>query len=124
MEAVGCWLHLQHTSSGGGSSDSCSALNTRHDPQQCSQGQTRPSEAARDLIRGHRSYFTTRWRSYVQAVQLTDKDIPIQLLECCDAKLRRDVTQNEVGPSSIEEMSVENLSGHSLSKRRTRRWLG
>ena len=50
------------------------------------------------------SYFTTRWRSYVQAVQLTDRDIPIQLLECCDAKLRRDVTWNEVGPVSIEEM--------------------
>ncbi len=54
-------------------------------------------------------YFTTQWQSYVQAVQLTDKDISIQLLECCDAKLRRDVTRNEVGPSPIEEMSVENL---------------
>ncbi len=54
-------------------------------------------------------YFTTQWQSYVQAVQLTDKDISIQLLECCDAKLRRDVTRNEVGPLPIEEMSVENL---------------
>ena len=55
------------------------------------------------------SYFTTRWRSYVQAVQLTGKDIPIQLLECCDSKLRRDVTRNEVGPLPVEEMSEEDL---------------
>ena len=55
------------------------------------------------------SYFTTRWRSYVQAVQLADTDIPIQLLECCDSKLRRDVTRNAVGPLPIEEMSEENL---------------
>ena len=31
--------------------------------------------------------------SYVQAVQLTDAEIPVQLLECCDSRLRRDVTK-------------------------------
>ncbi len=48
------------------------------------------------------TYFLQRWRSYVQAVQLTDADIPVQLLECCDSKLRRDVTRNSIGPLPIE----------------------
>ena len=55
------------------------------------------------------SYFLTRWRSYSQAVQLDAKDTTIQLLECCDTKLRRDVTRNCVGPLPLEDLTEENL---------------
>ena len=55
------------------------------------------------------SYFLSRWRSYSQAVELSARDTTIQLLECCDQKLRRDVTRNCVGPLPIEDLSEENL---------------
>ena len=48
-------------------------------------------------------YFLTRWRTYSTAVRLTDADTSIQLLECLDPNLRRDVTRNAVGPTPIEE---------------------
>lgn len=44
------------------------------------------------------SYFVTRWKAYSQAVHLAGRDISVQLLECCEQKLRRDVTRNAVGP--------------------------
>ena len=40
------------------------------------------------------SYFTTRWREYVKATRLKGADIAIQLLECCDDTLRRDLTRS------------------------------
>ncbi len=55
------------------------------------------------------SYFTTRWKAYSGAVQLSAQDTTIQLLECCDAKLRRDITRNAVGPVRLEEMTEEDL---------------
>ena len=55
------------------------------------------------------TYFLQRWKSYVQAVQLTGADIPVQLLECCDSKLRRDVTRNSIGPTPIAEYTEVNL---------------
>ena len=33
------------------------------------------------------TYFLQQWKSYIQAVQLTGADFPVQLLECCDSKL-------------------------------------
>ena len=55
------------------------------------------------------SYFIARWRAYSGAVQLSARDTSIQLLECCDAKLRRDVTRNTIGPTTLEDMTEENL---------------
>ena len=54
-------------------------------------------------------YFLTRWRAYSTAVRLVDKDVSIQLLECLDPNLRRDVTRNAVGPTPIEEFTEVNL---------------
>ena len=54
-------------------------------------------------------YFLTRWRAYSTAVRLVDKDVTIQLLECLDPNLRRDVTRNAVGPTPIEEFTEANL---------------
>ncbi len=55
------------------------------------------------------AYFLTRWRAYSQAVHLTGTDVSIQLLECLDAKLRRDVTRNSVGALPIEGLSEQDL---------------
>ena len=37
------------------------------------------------------SYFTTRWSEYTQATGVTGTDLVIQLLECCDDNLRRNL---------------------------------
>ena len=42
-------------------------------------------------------YFETRWSDYVEATSITGKTLIIQLLECCDEQLRRDLTRNTVG---------------------------
>ncbi len=55
------------------------------------------------------TYFLQRWRSYVTSVQLTGQDLTIQLLECCDSNLRRDVTRNMVDPLPIEGMTERDL---------------
>ena len=38
-------------------------------------------------------YFITRWNDYVDATQIDGKKKVIQLLECCDEDLRRDITR-------------------------------
>ena len=43
------------------------------------------------------SYFETRWQDYVEATKITGKDMVIQLLECCDEPLRKDLTRNAGG---------------------------
>ena len=39
------------------------------------------------------NYFHSRWNDYVNATKVTWKDEVLQLLECCDEELRRDVTR-------------------------------
>ena len=55
------------------------------------------------------TYFLQRWRSYVTSVQLAGQDLTIQLLECCDSNLRRNVTRNVVNPLPIEGMTEKEL---------------
>ena len=43
------------------------------------------------------SYFLTRWSDYVAATNVTGKDKVIQLLECCDEQLRKNLTRNAGG---------------------------
>ena len=43
------------------------------------------------------SYFNTRWDEYVAATGIKGKDCVIQLLECCDEELRRDLTRSAGG---------------------------
>ena len=38
------------------------------------------------------SYFKIRWNNYVAATKISGKDLVIQLLECCDEDLRKDLT--------------------------------
>ncbi len=42
-------------------------------------------------------YFKSRWNDYVKATKLEGTDRIIQLLECCDDQLRRDLTRNAGG---------------------------
>ena len=42
-------------------------------------------------------YFISRWSDYVKATKLSGTDRVIQLLECCDDQLRRDLTHNAGG---------------------------
>ena len=44
------------------------------------------------------SYFLTRWKDYVEATNLKGKDMVVQLLECCEEQLRKDLTRNAGGP--------------------------
>ena len=43
------------------------------------------------------TYFLSRWKDYVNATKIKDKDLIIQLLECCDETLRRDLTRAQGG---------------------------
>ena len=39
------------------------------------------------------NYFISRWDNYKVATRLTGKDVTVQLLECCDETLRKDLTR-------------------------------
>ena len=53
------------------------------------------------------SYFETRWADYVEATKITGKDKVIQLLECCDEPLRKDLTRHAGG--TLTNKSVEEV---------------
>ena len=42
-------------------------------------------------------YFQSRWGDYTKATKLVGPDRVLQLLECCDEQLRRDLTRNAGG---------------------------
>ena len=42
-------------------------------------------------------YFKSRWGDYVKATKLEGTDRVIQLLECCDEQLRKDLTRTDAG---------------------------
>ncbi len=52
------------------------------------------------------SYFTTRWQEYVEATKIQGKENVIQLLECCDENLRKDLTRN-AGGSLVNKTAEE-----------------
>lgn len=43
------------------------------------------------------NYFESRWKDYVTATGITGTNQVLQLLECCDEQLRRDITRNAGG---------------------------
>ena len=52
-------------------------------------------------------YFESRWSDYVAATRLKGPGCVIQLLECCDEQLRRDLTKNAGG--SLTAMSKDEV---------------
>ena len=62
-------------------------------------------------------YFVTRWEEYASATKLADKDKVLQLLECCDEQLRRDLTRAAGGTLSAKPMSEVMEAIHKLAVR-------
>ena len=52
-------------------------------------------------------YFKSRWGGYVRATRLQGQDRVIQLLECCDDQLRKDLIRNAGG--TLTEMTEEEV---------------
>lgn len=83
------------------------ALITTHATvHQASGGSTTPAARAEKVKRPSVSsagtteewqYFILRWSDYVKATRLDGTDKIIQLLECCDDQLRKDLTRNAGG---------------------------
>ena len=55
------------------------------------------------------SYFLTRWGDYKDATRPKGKDIILQLIECCEEDLRRDLTRS-AGGSLTNKTEEEVLS--------------
>ena len=47
-------------------------------------------------------YFETRWSEYAAATKLSGQEKVLQLLECCDEQLRRDLTRSAGGTLSTK----------------------
>ena len=60
-------------------------------------------------------YFVTRWEEYASATKLADKDKVLQLLECCDEQLRRDLTRAAGGTLSAKPESEVMEAIHKLA---------
>ena len=58
-------------------------------------------------------YFTSRWSDYVEATKLSGTHKVIQLLECCDDQLRRDLTRN-AGGTLVGKTEVEVLAAMKI----------
>ena len=61
------------------------------------------------------SYFLTCWKDYAEVTKLKGKDSVIQLLECCEEQLRKDLTRNagsSLTNKSMDEVmaSIKNLA--------------
>ena len=63
-------------------------------------------------------YFVTRWEEYASATKLADKDKVLQLLECCDEQLRRDLTHAAGGTLSAKPESDGGHTQISCSRRK------
>ena len=51
-------------------------------------------------------YFVRRWRDYKTATQITGNDTKIQLMECCEETLRRDLHRSDKEISTKEETTI------------------
>jgi hypothetical protein len=67
------------------------------------------------------TYFTTRWKDYVSATKVTGQEKVVQLLECCDEGLRRDLTRS-AGASltdSTEDQVLESIKTLAVRQENT-----
>nr|KAG5693450.1 hypothetical protein BaRGS_022337 [Batillaria attramentaria] len=53
------------------------------------------------------SYFLSRWSDYIDATKVTGRDQALQLLECCDEPLRKDLTRSAGG--SLANKTVDEI---------------
>ena len=61
------------------------------------------------------NYFESRWKDYVTATGITGTSQVLQLLECCDEQLRRDITRNANGPLASKPIDEVILTIKSLA---------
>ena len=81
---------------------------TKHEQQVATSNSLKADKVRRPTITGgasseHWQYFVTRWEEYAAATKLADKDTVLQLLECCDDQLRRDLTLTVEGTLSKKQ---------------------
>jgi len=62
-------------------------------------------------------YFLTRWKEYKTATKVTGKDLILQLLECCDEQLRKDLTRSSTGALTDKTEDIVLASMKSLAVR-------
>ena len=67
-------------------------------------------------------YFKSRWSDYVKATKLNGTDKIIQLLECCDEQLRKDLTRDTDHPNRDER--GWGLRSHEETRRQRRKHHG
>ena len=77
----------------------------KHEQQTVSNSSAKADKVRRPTITGGGSsedwqYFVTRWEEYAAATKLSESDKVLQLLECCDEQLRRDLTRAAGGTLS------------------------
>ena len=88
------------------------ALLTTHSiSHNSTQGSTRVKKVSRPTLSSSGTseewqYFLSRWRDYKEATKITGKDLIIQLLECCEENLRRDLTRFDNSPTSKNESEL------------------
>lgn len=54
-------------------------------------------------------YFISRWQDYTEATQVTGKELILQLLECCDEDLRKDLTRTAGGKTMTDKTKEQVL---------------
>ena len=58
-------------------------------------------------------YFVTRWTDYKTATRITGTEVLIQLVECCDEQLRKDLTRS-LGASPLTKTEDQILDSMKL----------
>ena len=81
---------------------------TSHGPAQAARAEKvkRPSISSAGTTEDWQ-YFKSRWSDYVKATKLEGTDRVLQLLECCDDQLRKDLTRNAGG--TLAEMTEDDV---------------
>ena len=65
------------------------------------------------------SYFQSRWKDYVDATKVIGRDKVIQLLECCDEPLRKDLTRSN---GSLTEKAEDDIHAANLQFEKKELW--
>ena len=94
----------------------------KHEHQISTSNPLKADKVRRPTITGGGSsedwqYFVTRWEEYASATKLADKDKVLQLLECCDEQLRRDLTRAAGGTLSTKPENEVMEAIHKLAVR-------
>ena len=116
----------------------------KHEQQAIASSVVKADKVRRPTITGGGSsedwqYFITRWEEYASATKLSQPDRVLQLLECCDEQLRRDLTRAAGGTLSAkpendvmkamrklavreENTMVARFSLHQISHEKIQNW--